>query len=80
MEGWQWAIVLKPIGMLLLMGGIVLPIELQLRRFIPASSLKRILFDRTFSYRHPGQYMIVWVALMVLLWGSIWLFYFREGL
>lgn len=80
MEGWQWAIVLKPFGMLLLMGGIVLPIELLLRRFIPESSLKRILFDRTFPEKHPVQYMIVWVALMVLLWGSIWFFYWREGL
>lgn len=71
MEGWQWAIVLKPFATLLLFAAIVIPIELLLRRFWPEGTLKNVLFDRTFRDRHPVYFMVVWVVLMAMLWGGI---------
>lgn len=71
METWGWAIVLKPLFLLVLFGVIVLPIEMLLYRFFPESRLKVILFDRTFQERRPWTYGLVWLILMALLWGYI---------
>jgi hypothetical protein len=79
MDPWVWAIALKPFFMLALFAGIVIPLELGLQRVIPNSSLKVVLFDRTFADRKPGKYMLVWLGLMIVLWTFIGLLIHRGG-
>jgi hypothetical protein len=43
MEGWQWAILIKPLGLLLLFA-FVHTIALALHRVLPPGKLKRFLF------------------------------------
>ena len=73
------ALLLKPFAALVLFGLIVLPIELVLAKFWPEGRLKRVLFDRTFRDRHPGKFTVVWLVLMVLLWGWIYLAFLRDN-
>jgi len=44
MSSWQLAVVLKPLGMLLIMVAIVLPIKWIFWKLIPEGRIKRILF------------------------------------
>jgi hypothetical protein len=46
MEGWQIALVLKPLVALILLGLVVLPIKLALQRYWPDGPVKRFLFKR----------------------------------
>lgn len=43
MEPWIWAIVLKPIVALVVIGGIATPIRVAVQKWMPDSKLKRLL-------------------------------------
>lgn len=62
-EPFLWAVLLRPIGFLLLMAVIVIPLEIALAHIWPEGRLKRILFDRTFRDRHPWIYFLVGIPL-----------------
>jgi hypothetical protein len=79
MEPWLWAVALKPFMLLALFGAFVIPLELLLNRFMPESSLKTVLFDRTFPTKYPGKYMVIWFGLMIGLWSGIALLLHRGG-
>lgn len=67
---WLIAVIVKPFMLLFLMVGIVLPVELALKKVFPDCKAKRFLFDKTLADREPMQYMAVWflaVGVMVLL-------------
>lgn len=57
---------LKPFFFALLMAGVVIPIELLLKRLWPEGRVKRVLFDRTFRKRRPWLFMLYWIALVAL--------------
>jgi hypothetical protein len=46
MEGYQWAIVLKPLAALVLFGFILLPIRYAVIKWFPEGALKRLLLRR----------------------------------
>jgi hypothetical protein len=75
MEPWMWAVVLKPFATVLFFAAIIIPIELTLRKFIPAGRLKAVLFDRTFRDRRPWLFMLWWVVLVGGMWGAIFFIY-----
>jgi hypothetical protein len=67
------ALVLKPFFFCALMGAIVIPIELAVRRMWPRGRVKQILFTRNFDKRHPRIWTALvlssYVGLGLLLWG-----------
>ena len=46
MSGMQWALLLKPLGVVIFMAVLVAPIKVALWRLMPESPLKRLLFTR----------------------------------
>jgi hypothetical protein len=46
MEGYQWAIVLKPLGALVFFGLVLLPIRLAVQKWMPEGKLKKLLLRR----------------------------------
>ena len=46
MEGYQWALVLKPLAALVFFGLVLLPIRLAVMRWMPEGKLKRLLLRR----------------------------------
>ncbi len=46
MDGYQWAIVLKPLAALVLFGLVLLPIRLAVQRWFPEGKLKKLLLRR----------------------------------
>ena len=58
---------LRPFIAILIMAGIVIPIEMGLAKVLPDSRLKRVLFDRTFQKRRPYMFFLVWLVLISLL-------------
>lgn len=69
------ATLLRPFLVVALFAVVVIPLELLLARIWPDGRLKAVLFDRTFRDRRPWAFGAVWLALMVLLWGSIYIAY-----
>ena len=61
------AVALRPVALLVLMGLVVIPIELALRRIWPEGRLKRILFERNFDKRHPRAWVAVGMGAYVLM-------------
>lgn len=43
MEPWQWGILLKPFGALLIFGGIALPIRWAVNRWLPEGKFKSVI-------------------------------------
>lgn len=69
-----WAIALKPFVLLAVFAGIIIPLEILLRPHLPA-----LFSDRTFMYREPVKWTVIWVVLMVGLWYFIGLLISRSG-
>ena len=46
MEGYQWAIVLKPLGALVFFGLVLLPVRLAVQKWMPEGKLKKLLLRR----------------------------------
>jgi hypothetical protein len=46
MSGWQWALVLRPLVLLIFLGGIVAPIRWAIMKRIPEGKLRRLLLTR----------------------------------
>jgi hypothetical protein len=66
------AIIVKPLAFLLFMAGVVIPIELALRRAWPAGPAKRLLFGRNFDKRHPRLWVVIVVGSYLLTILLVW--------
>lgn len=66
MEGWQWAIVLKPLGLL---GFLLLVryIAIALSKVLPDS----VLFDKTFKDRRPVMAWAIVIGFYVVFFSAV---------
>jgi hypothetical protein len=46
MQSWQWALLLRPLILLILLGGVVAPIRWAIMRKIPEGKIRRLLLTR----------------------------------
>lgn len=56
MEPWQWGILLKPFGALLIFGGIALPIRWLIHKKMPEGKWKNIILKHRFG-DHRDSFM-----------------------
>jgi len=56
MEPWQWGLLLKPFGALLIFGGIALPIRWAIHRWMPEGKWKDIILKPRFG-KHRDRFM-----------------------
>lgn len=69
----MWAIVLKPLGLLVFLFAVAL-FAMQLKRFVPDGSIKTLLYDKTFRTRHPRIFTGIVIGFYVVLFALIGFF------
>ena len=70
MDGALIAIAIKPLGLLVFLGGVAF-IAWSMKRAIPDSAAKTLMYDRTFRNRHPRIFTALIVLSYILIFAFI---------